>query len=472
MKLIRKILPLAALIVVSVLSVSADNSWFAIFYKNGDWQKVKAIKTENLDSLTYFGAEENGFPSSLRLNYNAGEEFSLSLDSVESIEVRSNIPTLYITTDSIVEEVPDKENYLMATFRYLPYSQEEDSLVARVNIRGRGNSTWFMPKKPYRLKFDKKQEFAGLTKAKSFVLIANYLDNSLLKNAAAFKLAELVGMNYYNTAVPVDLVFNGEPRGSYMLTQKIGINAGSTDFDENSGILWEIDTYFDEPYRFRSSRFDLPCMVKDPDFLEIAEADSVTASALWAYWKADLDLALAKVYDGKWQDVIDARQFAKYILVNHLVGNFEITQAKSVYLYKTSPGEKYCFGPVWDFDWALGFTDHAYPVGCQFALRDTEGYEFLMKILPDPQFQKIFAEELDDFCTNGLDSLMQYIDDYASMIRISARMDSEIWPEDHFYEFERHDISTKHFDENVEAVKNYILTRISNIRKNSRYLLY
>ena len=462
---------------LNFIDLQADNNWIAIFYKSEGLQKVEACLTDELDSIYYVSKESDSpgaenCPTHLRVARNGEYVAEIKIDSVQSIDVRNNVPTLYITTDSLVEEIPDKENYLTAGLRYVPTDGISDPMEAIVNIRGRGNTTWFMPKKPYRLKFDKKQSLGGMTKAKSYVLIANYLDNTLMKNAVAFKIASLCGMPYVNTPVPVDLVFNGEKRGSYLLTQKIGINSGSADFDEYTGMLWEIDSYFDEEYRFRSSRFNLPCMAKDPDFLEIADEDPVTAAALWAYWKADLDLALAKIYDGKWREVLDVNQLAKYILVNHLVGNFEITQAKSIYLYKTAPGEKYCFGPVWDFDWALGFTEHSYPVGCPFVIKNTAAYDLWMKILPDQAFKDAFKEELDNFVNGGLDSLLQYIDSYADSIRISAVMDAELWPEEKFYGFERREINTSRFDENVQLLKKYITDRLSRINNSSTYLLY
>ena len=61
--------------------------------------------------------------------------------------------------------------------------------VAAVNgglqIRGRGNSTWDIhPKKPYRLKLTDKQSLLGMPSSKDWVLLANYSDKTLLRNAA------------------------------------------------------------------------------------------------------------------------------------------------------------------------------------------------------------------------------------------------------------------------------------------------
>lgn len=471
------------LLVVSLLPAVyalAINDWFAVNYHDSGIRKLFGCKVENLDSAVYLTdyndyalqKEDEQFPTTLGVFAEGKEPFFIPVDSLIGIRVRDNVPLLRITTDLPVEEVPDKENYLSATIEFFPSEGSVDTLISKVNIRGRGNTTWEMPKKPYRLKFDKKQSLAGLPKAKSFVLIANYLDNTLMKNAVAFEMARLLDMPYANEAVPVDLVFNGEPRGSYMLTQKVGINAGSVDIDEMSGVMWEIDSYFDEEYKFRSTRYNLPCMIKDPDFLEIAEGDTVTAKVYWEYWRGDLDLAINQVYNGRWQDVFDAGSLVDYLLVNHLLGNLEITQAKSIYLYKEGPGMKYKFGPVWDFDWALGFFSEAFPAGTPFIRPDNAGYDFWMKIVSDPAFIALFRERLDNFEAEGMEKLMTFIDEYADRIRISASKDAEIWPEEAFYGFKTREINKSRFEENVDILKDFIMSRLRNIRNRENLLLY
>ena len=57
------------------------------------------------------------------------------------------------------------------------------------SIRGRGNSTWSYPKKPYNLKLDEKAEILGMPKHKRWVLLANWMDRTLLRNRVAFQIA-------------------------------------------------------------------------------------------------------------------------------------------------------------------------------------------------------------------------------------------------------------------------------------------
>ena len=90
-------------------------------------------------------------------------------------------------------------------------------------MKGRGNSTWGYPKKPYRLKLNKKAEICGLGKAKNYVLLANHLDPTLMLNSVAFKIGRLLELPFTNHAIPVDVVLNGIYKGSYLLTEQIEV---------------------------------------------------------------------------------------------------------------------------------------------------------------------------------------------------------------------------------------------------------
>ena len=67
-------------------------------------------------------------------------------------------------------------------------------VIGGLQIRGRGNSTWGMPKKPYRLKLTDKQSLLGMPSSRDWVLLANYSDKTLLRNALALDLGAKLGM--------------------------------------------------------------------------------------------------------------------------------------------------------------------------------------------------------------------------------------------------------------------------------------
>lgn len=106
-----------------------------------------------------------------------------------------------------------------------------------VNIRARGNSTFGAPKKPFRLKFDAKQEMLGLNGGKaykSWVLMADYYDGSMLRTFGTFKFAKaLMESKYYSSdCTHVEVYLNGEYRGVYLLCEQTQINRGRVDIPE------------------------------------------------------------------------------------------------------------------------------------------------------------------------------------------------------------------------------------------------
>lgn len=101
-------------------------------------------------------------------------------------------------------------------------------------IKLRGKSTVIIPtKKPYRIKFAKKQKILGFEgKFKNWALMANAFDRSLLRNALAYKISELIGFEYTPRCVPVDLILNGIFRGSYYICDIIEIGKNRVDMDK------------------------------------------------------------------------------------------------------------------------------------------------------------------------------------------------------------------------------------------------
>lgn len=280
-------------------------------------------------------------------------KFSIDLANVNHWEIAPNVPTFRIATNPIADDVFSKEEYLDGTLT-IDGAGLVDDFTGEMLIRGRGNSTWNYPKKAYRVKFPVKTKICGFRKAKNFVLLANHIDPTFMRNHVAFSAAQLAGMPYPNHAMAVDVYFNDALKGSYMLTEKCGFNNGSVDLtkeDEAKSIMFELDTNFDEDFRSVSPLFALPVNLKDPD----APADPEAAKLWWSTWMADFERMEEAVFNRNGiADHIDYTSLARYLLVFNLTCNQELDHPKSVYLYKTEGG-KYQFGPAWDFDWAFGY---------------------------------------------------------------------------------------------------------------------
>jgi hypothetical protein len=118
----------------------------------------------------------------------------------------TGLPVIKIEIAGGINAIRDKENYIPSSVRLSDASHPEYNFEGKeAGIRGRGNVTWGYPKKPYRLKFDKKISMFGLGEAKSWVLLANYRDPTLIMNTVAFELGHKLGFPYTNHAHHVEL---------------------------------------------------------------------------------------------------------------------------------------------------------------------------------------------------------------------------------------------------------------------------
>lgn len=341
------------------------------------------------------------------------------------VERSSGLPHLYIDTEGGLPIVT-KESYLEASIRIEGEGKYEDFLGS-TNIRGRGNSTWTHPKKPYRLKFNEKTALFGLGAEKDWVLLSNYIDESLMLNAVAMKAGKLMGMPYTNTIIPVDLTVNGKYLGNYMLTEQVEVKPNRVNLDKD-GILIELDTHFDEDYKFISSMYGLPVMMKYPKEPTNAEFEKI---------KKDFRLLENAMYSASFPntnylDLIDADALVEYLMLNTFTMNTEINHPKSVFVHKKNANSKYIMGPIWDFDWAFSydedkthFISSTDPVFVEDGVY--QGAIFFQRFLEDPQITALYKQKWAEFRQGKLSELQEFVDGYANDIHESFYLDYKEW---------------------------------------------
>lgn len=395
------------------------------------------------------GMTKNDFSSPVVYQFimRNGETFQYT---VKAEFLLSAIPELTITTtDPSIAEIPSKDYYLEGTLAVNGRGGYED-YTGKTEVKGRGNSTWGYPKKLYRLKLNKKAEICGLGKAKNYVLLANHLDPTLMLNSVAFKIGRLLELPFTNHAIPVDVVLNGIYKGSYLLTEQIEVKENRVDLDENNSVMWELDSYWDDEPKFKSTAFNLPVMVKDPDL----------TTEQFEYWKKDFNafttqFAKEPLEGNSYVDMIDIESVAKFLITFNLVHNMEINHPKSVFLHKEGNG-KYVMGPIWDFDWAYdyeGTSNHfgRYNTPLFSSSMNGVGTAFFQRFLQDSRVKAIYKRTWQDFKNNKLDALLQYVDDYAVMLKPSVERNSELWE------------NTRSFDTKVKELKTWLRNRADYI---------
>ncbi len=278
------------------------------------------------------------------------------------------IPVLRITSPAITS----KENYVTGTMRIedpgLRYADVASETVD-IEIRGRGNSTWGMPKKPYKVKLARKQRLLGMSDNRHWCLMANYSDKTLLRNSLAFKISELAGMSWAVRWVPVEVYLNGGYQGQYMLTEQVrtgsdriemsvvGANDNSGDAVKG-GYLFCIDEkdLWDNPpkagfWHQKNATQSIPVAFDEPE--EPTQAQIDYAKALFN----EIDDAIYHKSFAEYSKVIDVESVINFFFVNELAKNPDGNMRLSTYLAKPRDGKAY-FPCVWDFDISFGNCDY------------------------------------------------------------------------------------------------------------------
>ncbi len=167
------------------------------------------------------------------------------LDAVPDEAETATLPRIDITTEGGVS-IESKEFYVNSTLSVSDCDAAYvlDNVAAQVRVRG--NSTATAPKKPYRIKFITKQSMLGLNDGeafKSWCLMADYFDASMLRTWATFKMADvLLGNKYYSAdCTPVEVYVNGGYMGVYLLCEQTQINKDRVNITEKADGATNLD---------------------------------------------------------------------------------------------------------------------------------------------------------------------------------------------------------------------------------------
>ncbi len=391
----------------------------------------------------------------------------------------TNLPTVIINTVN-AEEPYDKEHDIVSNIIIIS-ENGTNVLEAPGESRLRGNNSMTHPKKPYRIKFDKKQQpLDAPAKAKKWTLINNYGDKTLMRNMIAFEVARNVGMEYVPYSRPVDVILNGEYKGCYQLCDQIEVGDGRvpvTEMEETDisgdeltgGYLIEVDAYASgEISWFQSSR-GIPVTIKSP------EDDKITSeqtSYIKNYFNKFENAAYSVRYDSPttgYRTMLDITSFLQHFIVGEVSGNTDTYW--STYMYKKRNDPKFYVGPVWDFDLAFENDNRTYPINnktCyiyQWVNSSSAGtMDVLVEriVVNDTRTAGDLLKMWSATRSNGLsgESLCDFVDKWAEEMDASQRLN-----------FMRWDILNTKVHENPQAsgsyegevawVKNYLRERIA-----------
>lgn len=237
-----------------------------------------------------------------------------------------------------------------------------------VEIKGRGNTTWvYSDKKPYQIKFSKKQSVLGMAKAKKWILLANSFDDDMLRNKVGFYAGDAIGMPFTPDTQYVDLWIDGEYRGTYTIGEKVEVDQNRVNLTDPLGALCELDVFYaQEDYYFHDDYMNVYYSLADTVDENNSQAamdhfhNSLSAFEQYLFNTDPSRVTLASL--GKYISVDD---FAKWLLANEYLCNCE-SYNTSWYWYKDGPGDVIHLGPLWDFDMSQNMesnkNNHTYTV--------------------------------------------------------------------------------------------------------------
>ncbi|MDR0567850.1 MAG: CotH kinase family protein [Spirochaetaceae bacterium] len=385
-------------------------------YSDGSSEPTEEYTVQSFDTFT-------AGVFSITVSANGADDRTAVFDVTVSNELmNTGLPVIYLETRN-AQPILSKEEYVPLNLRITSdnpaYCLEKTGF--NDGIRGRGNTSWGYPKKPYRIKFNAKTSLFGLERAKSWVLLANYKDATLLTNTIAFELGQRFNLPYTNHYVHTEVVLNGVYQGSYALTEQVQVGNGRVDIDEDDGYLVELDSYYDEEPKFRTTNLQLPVMIKSPEDLPDDSGYAFVRDSLNAF---DAALADENFPANDYTDLLDVDNFVDFIMINEMVRNTELGHPKSTYLYKDA-GEKIKMGPLWDFDWAFGIGGSS-SVNLDTAATRYQGGWFFSRFFRDPEFVSKYKARWNAQYSSIAD-ISVFIDSMYAQLRASQTLNSRRW---------------------------------------------
>ena len=355
------------------------------------------------------------------------------------------LPVLYINTQNGVA-VTDKKNYIQADYwldnkghtEYASIGSEAAPLP--LLIKGRGNYSWTLKKKGFRLKLDKKAALMGMKKNKHWVILPHVY--SPLSNTIGFNVGRLLGMPYVPAERPVEVVMNGRYVGLYFLTEKIRVDEDRVDILEQEdnetdstlvtgGWLLEIDNSYEperQIYVKHPQGRTLMVTYHSPEVLSDVQRDYIsdflneTNNAIYG------DSASECV----WQH-IDIDAMARYYITQELMCNAECFLGSCFMSKERGTDTKLEFGPLWDMEnsfWRLLTTNTEGTHKFVYDYPDSPYlYHWIDKLAGDKMFKKCLKAHFEPFYNTALPKAIAFVDQAGEAILEAAMSDYERWPE-------------------------------------------
>lgn len=388
----------------------------------------------------------------------------------------SSISTVYLTSSNSAQgrDWVDRDKKNITTGSMSMVSADGGSIYSGElkQIKARGNSTFtYADKKSYQIKLNTASDLLGnQEQVKTWVLLASYFDATQMHDKLMKDLATKLGLAYTASCNWVNLYYDGEYRGVYLLSEKNSVGAASvaitdmeeaykaqnpsygdnmsTDLSQNAygqqfqytkglqepanitgGYLIELNhNMWDEASGFKT-RQGVAFNVKSPEWCGEAAMKYISE-----YYQAFEDAVYATDDAGAYTgyNASTGKYFYDYVDMDSLVKVFLLQELSlncdgfisSVYFYKDADGKMFA-GPIWDQDMTFGTG------WTKTNAADIEDYHYLAKALIQiPAFKtavaeyysSTFAPAVREWLGNNGTIAHQY-----NLLKDSAAMNYKLW---------------------------------------------
>lgn len=316
---------------------------------------------------------------------------------------------MYIESDVDINQI-DKEEYKDGSVSIY----QDDKLIhddLKMRIRGRGNSTWTQfEKKPYRIKFDKRQSILGMKSAKDYVILAESADKSLLRNYSAHKLSSYLNVGYAIETRFVEVYYNDEYNGFYLLCEQVEVDKNRLSI--NTGVLEESGYLMELEFHTRLESTDIEdynyvvvdekiYLIKDFDYEDYTEEETRYKAGLI---KQDITNLVNSFKDGTYEQYINVESFIDYFILQEIYKGLDVGRM-SIYFYKADDGLFY-MGPCWDYDLTLGICQ---TLATPYGLRAEEENTFFNYLMKNDQFRSDYIKRYNEVYNDIIPEFLSHI---------------------------------------------------------------
>lgn len=373
---------------------------------------------------------------------------------------------LEVSVDAITKEEYERVHVTLETVKNGIKVIEHET--GEAGLRGRGNSTWWVyEKKPFRLRFDKNTSLLGMREAKNYVLLAEYADKSLMRNAITQKLASRFSViNYALDVRFVELYINDEYRGVYLLTEHVEnhpnkLNLESIPGQLNTNYLFELDMRFYEQQEVEGFDWFLvdrhAYQIKDPD-----PDDPLYTGEHTNYLRTSMyQLEDALINKQGYETLLDVNQAIIFFMIHELAKNVDVGWS-SVLMIKHQDGP-ISYGPLWDFDFAYGNADYIdYNPENWYGMRTWKNRMFIL-MMQIPEIRDEFKAQFELFYQSILPDFLTLIDVLGQSLEEAASRNFERWPilSTYIWPNPWQIVTRTTYQEQVNYVRGYVIDRVS-----------